>query len=250
MNHITHITTGLVLAAATAFAQGPAAPGGAPQTRPAGSGLNMAAQQVIEGTIATVQIAYGVEYPSIVVNKVQIKVAPVWYLLENDFELKAGEAVRVTAAPSYTAGDAYLYAVEITKTASGSRIALRNSAGVPLWLGAARQGGNPQAPRSGGCDLDGASIATASGTIESVTAGLGIAHPTLVLKLNGALLTFVLGPERFLLDSDIELKPGAALTVKYAACLSCDDLIALELTDAAGHTVVLRSADGRACWNN
>ena len=173
MNRISTIAGGLLLAASLVFAQGPSGSGNGNQPQPAGSGLNMAKLQVVEGTINSVQVAYGVQYPSIVVNKLQIKVAPVWYMLENDFELKAGEAVRVSAAPSNTASDPYLYAVDITKTASGAKITLRNSLGIPLWLGAARQGGQMQAPRSGGSGIDSATVATVSGTIESVTASVG-----------------------------------------------------------------------------
>ena len=241
----------LGLTAALAFAQGPRGPGGGNQAAPqANSGLNMTTQQVVEGNITGVQIAYATQYPSIVVNKLQIKVAPIWYLLENDFELTAGEAVRITAVSSNTAGDAYLYAVDITKVSSGARITLRNELGIPLWMGAARRGGNPQAPRTGGTCVDTASIKTVSGTIDSVTSGIGIQHPTMVLKVDSALLTIGLGPERVLLDSDLELKPGATVAVKYALATCTDTLVALQLADASGHSVVLRHDDGTPAWND
>lgn len=241
----------IVLAAGSVIAQGPKGPGNGPGSGPgSNTGLDMSKQQAVEGTISSVQIAFGVQYPSIVVNKTQIKVAPVWYLLENDFELAAGEAVKVAAAPSNTATDAYLYAVEITKTASGARITLRNEAGVPVWLGAARRGGNPQAPRTGGGCVDAASIKTVTGTIDQVTSGAGIQHPTLVLKTGDGLLTFELGPERVLLDNDLELKAGATLTVKYGLASCTDEFVALQLTDASGNTVVLRHDDGSPAWND
>jgi hypothetical protein len=210
----------------------------------------MAKLQSAEGIISSVQIAYGAQYPAIIINQTQIKVAPAWYLLENDFELAAGESVRVTAAASSTANDPYLYAVDITKLSSGSRITLRNERGVPLWIGAARRGGNPQAPRTGGACVDTASIKTATGTIDRVTAGAGIQHPTLVLKAGAVLLTIELGPERILLDSDLELKPGATLTVKYAKTTCSDAYVALQITDDDGQSLLLRHDDGTPAWND
>ncbi len=247
---IVNFLTTLSLTAALAFAQGPHGPGG-PQSAPhANAGLNMSKIQTVTGAITSVQIAYGAQYPSIVVNKLQIKVAPVWYMLDNDFELAAGESVQVTAAPSNTANDPYLYAVDITKSKSGVKIVLRDALGVPLWIGAARRGGNAQAPRTGGNCIDSASIKTATGTIDRVTTGVGIQHPSLVLKVDGVLLTVELGPERILTDSDMELRPGAAITVKYAQSACCDDNAALQIVNADGHTVVLRHDDGTPAWND
>ncbi|WP_321473340.1 hypothetical protein [uncultured Paludibaculum sp.] len=244
----TSLLCAALLTAPFTFAQGkgtPASPG-----QRANPGLNMAMQQTIEGTISSVQITYGVQYPSIVLDQTSIKVAPIWYLLENDFELAAGEAVGVLAAPSSTAGDPYLYAVAVTKTASGAKITLRNEAGVPLWLGTARSGGNAAVPRIAGNCIDPASINTVSGTIESVTIGIGIQQPVLVLKTNGTLMAFKLGPERLLLDIDLELKTGSELTVRYATATCCDEYLALQLTDATGNTTVLRNDDGTPAWNN
>lgn len=244
------ILASLSLTAVAAFAQGPHGPGGMQSGPQNNAGLNMAKQQTVQGAITSVQIAYSAQYPSIVVNKLQIKVAPVWFLLENDFELKTGESVRIIAAPSNTANDPYLYAIEITKTANGAKITLRNSLGAPLWLGSARRGGSSQGQNLGGNCVDPATIKTATGTVDSVTAGVGIEHPTLVLKVAGTLLTVELGPERALTDNDLELKPGTTVTVKYAQATCCDEYIALQITDSTGHTVVLRNDDGTVAWNN
>lgn len=241
--------TTLGLTAALAFAQG--GPHNGPQpTAQANAGLNMAQVKTVEGAITAVQIAYGAQYPSIVVNRTQIKLAPAWYLLENDFELTTGVAVRVTVAPSNTANDPYLYAIEITKTTTNARITLRDAQGIPLWIGAASHGGNPQAPHNGGTCVDAASIKTATGVIDRVTVAAGIQHPSLVLNINGALLTIELGPERMLFDRDFELKPGATVTVKYAVSTCDDENIALAITDAAGHTVVLRNDDCTPSWHD
>lgn len=243
---LTHsLLCAVLLAAPATFAQGRQTP-----VHRANPGLNMAMQQTVTGTVASVQIAYGAQYPSIVVDQTTIKVAPVWYLLQNDFELAAGDAVSVVAAPSNTAGDPYLYAIQITKTASGVAITLRNETGVPLWIGAARPGGNAVAPRTAGQAIDPATVSTVTGTVESVTAGIGIQHPELVLKTASGLMTFNLGPERVLLDADLELVAGSTWTVKYAVATGCGELITLSLTDAAGNTLVLRNDDGTPAWNN
>jgi hypothetical protein len=196
----------------------------------------------VEGAINSVQIAYGAQYPSIVIDKTLIKVAPVWYLLDNGFELTAGETVKVVAAPSLNTGDSYLYAVSITKLATGASLTIRSEAGVPLWTGG---GANQAAPRQSALCIDPVSVQTATGTIESVNAALGIQFPVLVLKTqDGALLTIKLGPERLLLASDFELKPGATLTVQYATATVTGELVALQLTDALGNVLVLRDPDG------
>lgn len=251
----TNFVTALSLTAILALAQGPnqgqQGPNQGQQIPPnSNPGLNMAKLQTVEGTVSGVQIAYGAQYPSILVNQTQIKVAPVWYLLENDFEIANGDSVRVTAAPANTANDPYLYAVEITKKANGAKITLRNELGVPLWMGAARRGSNPQAPRTGGACVDPASIKTATGTVDRVTLGAGIQHPNLVLNSGGTLITVELGPERMLLDSDLELKPGSTVTVKYGLATCMEENVAIEISDTAGHTVVLRHNDGTPAWND
>ena len=128
------------------------------------------------------------------------------------------------------------------------KITLRDAAGLPLWANASRRGGNPQAPRTGSGCVDAASIKTVTGTIERVTIGAGIQHPELVLKTADGLLTLELGPERIILGSDLELKPGSTLTVKYALATCEDEVVALQLTDSAGNTVLLRHDNGMPAW--
>ena len=221
------------------FATAAAVLSGAP-----GSNLNMAALQTVSGAVTAVHIGYGMQYPSLTINKTQIKVAPVWYLIDRNFEIGVGDVLSVTAAPSRTAGDPYLYAVDIT-SAAGVKIALRDPNGIPLWTNGNTSGGQTAAC---GC-LSGSTTATASGTIDRITSGVGIQMPTLVLKTaDGKLLTVRLGPERVLLASNLELKTGDAVTVQYA--VSCqDELVALSITDATGTTATLRDGTGRPLWN-
>ena len=124
----------ILLAAATLLAQGPRGPqsGGSPN-QPA-TNLNMAKLQTITGPVSAVTLAYGMQYPAISVNKALIKIAPVWYFLDKNFEIKAGDVVTVVAAPSTLPNDTYFYAVEITNTGAKAHIVLRDQNGVPLWV--------------------------------------------------------------------------------------------------------------------
>ena len=42
------------------------------------------------GLVTAVEIGYTMQYPTVTVNKTQIKVAPAWYLLEKNFEIRSG----------------------------------------------------------------------------------------------------------------------------------------------------------------
>jgi hypothetical protein len=238
------------LAALSLLAQGPRGPQPPNSPNRAGSGIDVAKARTITGTVSAVSIAYGAQYPTITVGQSVIKVAPVWYFEDQDFEVKMGDSVSVLAAPSFTPGDPYLYALEILKTQTQDRIVLRSAAGVPLWTGG--PGASKTATRggSGGGGIDPASIATATGVVEKVTAGLGIQMPALVLKLaDGQLLTLKIGPERVLLAADLELNVGATITAKYGKLICTGEYVALTLTGASGETVVLRNDDGTPAWN-
>lgn len=241
----------LTLAAAgLCAAQGPHGYGRGAGTASA-SPLDMAKVQTVSGSVTAVNIGYGMQYPSIAIGKVQIKIAPVWYLLENDFEIKTGDVLNVQAAPSTSSTDPYLYAISIANTAASQQIVLRDSLGRPLWTasqGGGPAGNGPAGYGQGSCPVS-SITATASGTVEQIASGVGIQMPTLTLKLaSGTLLTFRLGPERILLASDFELKAGDQVTVTYATSIATGELIALSITNAAGQTIVLRDEAGRPGW--
>jgi hypothetical protein len=206
---------------------------------------------VIEGKIASIHIGFGAQYPTIIVNEKQIKVAPIWFMLDNDFELATGDTVKVKAAASNTPGNAYLYAIEITR--GDVTLTLRNEAGAPLWTGGANgrgnNNGNPSAPRTGAGCVAPESIKTVSGTIVKLTAGAGIQHPSMDLKVDAAIITIKLGPERILLGAELELDTGSQVTVKYGVASCTSENLALEITDANGATLKLREDDGRPAWN-
>jgi hypothetical protein len=215
-----------------------------------GAGLDIAKAQAIEGVVTAVNIGYGSRYPSIQINQATIKVAPMWYLLDRDFEIKAGDKLKVTAAPCLRTSDPYLSAISLTNMASGISLTVRDAAGVPLWTMPQGRQITRIGAGDGTCAGPGGpvSIASMSGTVESVTAGLGIQLPTLVLKTSDTkLLTIKIGPERLLQAADFEISAGDALIVRYAVTCT-GEMVALELTSAAGQTIVLRNDNGSPAW--
>lgn len=237
----TRLITTILAAAALCCAQGK----GGVQNSAAASNLDLTRVQTITGTLSAVNAGFGVQHPAITIGQTQIKLAPAWYLLDRNFEVRIGDLLKVTAARSNTASDPYLHALEISNSSSGAHIALRNTAGAPLWTNGQTSG---RQVVNGGC-LAGAPVLVASGTIEQINSGPGIQMPALVLKTaEGKLLTIKLGPERLLLGSDLELIPGAFVTIQYA--VACDgDLVAQAITDSSGTTLVLRDDSGRPLWN-
>jgi hypothetical protein len=254
MKSTLHIAICLAAIAGPAFAQGPRNGAGAGGMRQGGmnqADLAMTKLQTVSGAVTAVNIGYGMQYPSITVNKLQIKVAPVWYLLEKNFEIRYGDNLTIVAAPSTSASDSYLYAIEMTNTATKSKLVLRDASGLPLW---SRQGGGPGAGAGSGPMADGdctqvLSIANESGVIENIASGLGIQMPSLTLKTAaGKLLVIRLGPERILLEADLELKAGDTISVKYAVTSHEDELVALAITKGSV-TITLRGDDCRPVWN-
>ena len=158
----------LLIAATAAFAQGPRGTQQHQNTSNHPAAVpDMTKTRTVTGTVSAVDIGYGMQYPSITVNQSVIKVAPVWFLVEQNFELKAGDQVSVVAAPSTVAGDSYLYAIEIANIGGKTRIVLRDAAGVPLWTATtgARGGNAAGAGNCSGC-LDLTTVNTAAGTVE------------------------------------------------------------------------------------
>ncbi len=234
-----HLLTAAALTAALGLAQGPKGPGGNPAAPHTGTGPALGAIVSVSGAITAIQSTTGAQYPAFVVDGKQIRIAPVWFMLENDFELAVGDKVDVKAA-ACACGDGSLYALEIVK--GSAALVLRDGQGLPLWTakGGSRYSGS-------GC-VDATSIQTVTGTVDSVTLGAGIQQPTLVLKVDGAAVAIRIGPERVLFDNDIELKPGGTVTVRYGLATCSGENVALTLT-AGGVTVVLREDDGRAAWH-
>lgn len=254
---VWRIVTMILALGACLMAQGPrgnqnmGAP--APAVR-SGAPLDMTNKVVVEGEVTSVSIAAGVQYPSVVVDGKVIRLAPVWYLLDHDFELAAGDHVKILAAMCACQENVY-YAMEITK--GDVTLVLRDSLGIPLWtkgLGGANGnengvGNSPTGRRAGNACLDLASVETVTGVVASVNAGLGIQQPSLVLNSSdGRVMSIRLAPERVLLEQDIELTAGMTLKVKVARSACLDGLVALELTTPDGVTIRLRDENGHPVW--
>jgi len=229
-------------------AQGPKGPQGS--GRAGGTGLDMSKVQMIQGTVSAVNIAYGMQYPSIVVAESTIKMAPVWFLLEKDFELRAGDAVRVTAALANPPAEPFLHAIQIVKSDTSALIVMRDENGIPLWTGGRqnRNAGQSAYPGTGG--IEPGSIVAVTGAVAQINAGVGIQHPTMVLKVaEDKLIPLKLGPERVLLSAPFEIRAGMTLVVRYGKNLCCGEYLVLHLTDpATGEVVVLRNDDGTPAW--
>lgn len=235
----------LLLASAPVWAQGGRGAYGA-----GGAGLDLSRVETIEGAVTAVRIAYGAQYPTIDVAGRSVTVAPPWFLLENDFELKTGDNVQVKAAPAL-ARNAGLHAIEIRNVASGVSIALRDASGLPLWTATGPQENRAPSPRSGcnGSCLVAGSVQTLTGTIDKLTFGPGIEQPSLMLETpDGRSFDIRIGPERILLRSNFELKVGETVTVKFALAIAANHCVALEITNSAGATLVLRNPDGTPAW--
>lgn len=265
------LKTMIIAAALTAvvFAQGPRgpqAPGSGQGSGPQGpsSGIHspdMTKLEFISGAVTKVNLAYGLQNPSIEVNGKTIRLAPVYYLAENGFEVEKGNLVDVKAVPCADPANGYLFAVSIKNVTANTSIDLRDPAtGEPLWtsrgpgagqgqgqgMGHGMRHGEP-AHVGGGC-IDPASIKSISGTATQVNMGLGIQMPTLTVKTASGDVTMKIGPERILLAAGFTLEPGEKVEARYAVSTCQEENVALSLKNASGVTVKLRNDDGSIAW--
>ncbi len=250
----------IALGAALSFAQGPK---GSRQGTPAAPvhQLDPAQVVVISGTVDAVNIDYAMKHPSIVVQGKTIELGPLFYLTEKGFEVEKGQSVDVKAAPCFDPDNTTLFALEITNRTLGTTLVLRDADGTPLWVsrgsrGMAKGRGNGQGnggpgngPAVGGAAcFDSASITTVTGTVKSVSMGVGIRMPALVLATPSGDLTIKIGPERILLEAGFTIEAGETLTVKYGKTTCTEELVALVLTATDGSSITLRNDDGTIAW--
>jgi hypothetical protein len=235
---------------AMALAQGPGNGGQANQngTGICQSQLDMTQLTEIQGTVTAVNIGAGIQYPSIEVDGQLIRLGPVWFLLEADFEIGIGQEVTVLAVPS--AVDPALHAVWIRNESTGVEIELRAATGSGNWARRALRGGQQQqastgVQTSGACGL--VSTTTVTGTVIEVTSGVGIRQPNVVIEVDGELYTIKIGPSRILLEAGFEIVAGDQLTVTYGTTVCTGELVALTLS-IDGVEVQLRDETGRPVW--
>jgi hypothetical protein len=92
----------------------------------------------IKGKIERIQISRGQGMPSLEVKTeektVTVLLGSMRYLLEQDFNPKAGEEVAVTG---YKMNDS-IVAISVTLPATGKVLKLRDDSGRPLWIGGRR----------------------------------------------------------------------------------------------------------------
>jgi hypothetical protein len=88
----------------------------------------------VEGTLASVGAGLGTHRNRVTLqageNAYDVGLGPMWYLTQEGFQVQAGEAVRVRMARCLD----HWAAFEVTRTATGQTILLRDDQGIPLWL--------------------------------------------------------------------------------------------------------------------
>ncbi len=137
----------------------------------------------------------GNERPSVQVNGETIRVGPTWFLVESDFEISESDELSVVAAPALNTADGYLYAVSIRNITTAKEIQLRADSGY-AWARRGptdNSGGTPAQQQAGSCGFLG--INEVTGSVSSMTIGVGLRQPNMVLNVNGqSPLTIKLGP--------------------------------------------------------
>jgi len=262
---LTILTLVVLLAAITSPAQGPRGPQAGFGNGPAhpgvvgngpaagGSGLDMSKVTSLEGTVTSINIGFGNQYPSIQINSTAVKIAPVWFLLDNNFEIKSGDTLSVVMAPGTASNDAYLYAIKVVNLSAMTELSIRDAFGLPLWTRQARGNSSGFGYCGSGCGsgcVDAAGAVIFSGAVDTVSMGVGIQMPSLSVKTaDGKLVTVKIGPEHVLLENDFELKTGDAVIVKAALATCTGEYVALQITGANGQTLILRNDDGTPAWN-
>lgn len=220
----------------------------------------------IDGVVTAVNIyQHELEYPSIAVStttlgEVVIKLAPLWFLLENDFEIQAGDTVRILALPCNLVSPATYYAVSISvidpvTQEVVSSIILRDTSGFPLWT-ARGQTATTATPATGarkcaaqGNCLEVMAIGQVSGVVDSVIPGTGISQSRLMLRLqDGKYFGVDIGPARNMLGQDFELRAGETVMLRFGMLRRSRHHVALQLGYGNGYQITVRKETGAPAW--
>jgi hypothetical protein len=99
--------------------------------------IDPAQATTIQGKVETVEMGPGRGMPSISLvtdkgEKLNILVAPFWYLREHNFSVKPGDTLVIKAAKAKVGGNSHTVALEL-KPLSGTPLELRDDKGLPLW---------------------------------------------------------------------------------------------------------------------
>ncbi len=213
----------------------------------------------VSGTVTAVLAGFGSGLPVILVQdpdlgEVEVGLAPIWYLEQEGFSVRAGDEVSLLAFSCPTCS-ANAVAIWVDNLDTGVSIVLRDDDGAPVWTGRGANGGegggpwgNPQLFQQH-CSSNGAdtsSAITVTGVVESFTGASGQGAPVLVLTVDGEALELVASPYWAIDASGLDLAPGTELEVTYAP-VECDGtsfLVTLSITHlATGITVQLRDPE-------
>jgi hypothetical protein len=103
----------------------------------------------VRGTVAKVQLAPGQGMPFLEISTpqgpVKLYLGSMRYLMQEDFNPKAGEAIEARA---YRMGDQSLVGIRVELPASRKTLKLRDENGWPMWMGG-RQPGRGMGPQPG-----------------------------------------------------------------------------------------------------
>lgn len=271
MKKAIFLSMALLLAVGTLMAQNgkgqgpPAGMGqgsGSASSTASGTGQSQAGKKelvtvTIAGTVTAVNLHdLELEFPSIIVDgtidgvdadPVEVKLAPYWFLLDNDIEVAVDDVVSIVAFLGTPNATAY-YAISI------DGVTLRTDDGSPLWTGGhgstsvVRSVGMRKCSAKNNCIVSD-SISVIEGTVESIRYGKGIQHLTLLVKVDmGILLEFKLGPADYLLANGLELEQGDGVMIRYALTQRTNTWLVLQIGKAGGVMVTLRDDNGDPAW--
>gem|GEM_PF-1052379 len=219
--------------------------------------LDLSQVYTLNGPVTAVNIGLGTQLPSVEVAGTTVRLGPAWYILESGLEIQVGDAVNADVAPPLNA-DGYVYAVRIENTTRGGTLEFRLETGIPAW---ARKGGQGRGGPNGATAGNGAgrvnnacgftATGAVTGTVESVTMGIGLGQPNVVMNVPQAdavsAMTIKLGPFRILQELGVTIAPNDVLTVDYGVSACTEENVAVVLS-IGGEQFVLRNPDGAPAW--
>jgi hypothetical protein len=233
------------------------------------SGCRLGPQDVVDfdGVVVEVAMGYSLGSPYFTLalgdgSKRTIFVGPYRYMLEEGFQLRAGDRTRVQAFRSYWPDNTYV-CKELFNDSTGQHITLREQSGRPSWIQDNGQGdpggpGGPNGYRMGDCTgwippSDGLVVVNLDGTVVDVFMAPGEEFPHFTLALaNGKRVTIVTGPYYVLLRNAFEIRAGDRMSMRaFESHWYTDTFVAVSLDNlTTGEAIVLRDTTGSPTWPN
>lgn len=223
----------------------------------------LGAQQTFAGTVVSFNAIAGTLHPTLIVSDGSVQKAfalgPFWYIAESKFAAAAGDRVSVASlsCTQCTSGDVVISVVNQT---NGTRVTLRDTAGLPLWqnapnaptrgMGNGQHGNGRMGGGYGNCNgamPDMTRKATFAGTIASFTGGAGVGQPQVTLATASGNRVFVPSPYAVVLDAGYTFVNGASLSIVAAPVMNngTEEWVVVSLKDiASGLELTFRDANG------